>query len=59
MYTLLYFKRIANKDLLYNRGNSAQRCVAVWTGGEFEEEGLHIYVWLGKVFSALKLSQHC
>ena len=27
MYTLLYFKRIINKDLLYSTGNSAQRYV--------------------------------
>ena len=44
MYTLLYLKRITNKDLLYNTGNSAQCYVAVQLGGEFEEEGLHMYV---------------
>ena len=47
MYTLLYLKRITNKDLLYNTENSAQCHVAVRLGGEFEEEGLHMYVWLG------------
>ena len=26
MYTLLYFKWITNKDLLYSTGNSAQLC---------------------------------
>ena len=57
MHTLLYFKRIANKDLLYNTRNSAQ-CGSL-DRREFEEEGLHIYVWLGKLSSALELSQHC
>ena len=34
-YTLLYLKRITNKDLLYSTGNSAQCYVAAWMGGEF------------------------
>ena len=34
MYTLLYLKRITNKDLLYSTGNSAQCCVAACMGGE-------------------------
>ena len=34
MYTLLYFKRITNKDLLYSTGNSAQYYVAASMGGE-------------------------
>ena len=34
MYTLLYFKWITNKDLLYSTGHSTQRYVAVWMGGE-------------------------
>jgi len=33
IYTLLYFKRITNKDLLYSTGNSAQCYVAAWMGG--------------------------
>ena len=33
MYTLLYLKRITNKDLLYSTGNSAQCYVAAWMGG--------------------------
>ena len=36
MYTLLYFKWITNKDLLYSTGNSAQCYVAAWMGEEFE-----------------------
>ena len=34
-YTLLYLKRITNKDLLYTIGNSAQCYAAAWMGGEF------------------------
>ena len=34
-YTLLYFKWITNKDLLYSTGNTAQYYVAAWMGGEF------------------------
>ena len=37
MYTLLYFKWITNKDLLYSTGNSAQCYVAVRMGGELGE----------------------
>ena len=32
MYTLLYFKWITNKDLLYSTGNSAQCYLASWVG---------------------------
>ena len=35
VYTLLYFKWITNKDLLYNTWNSAKCYVAAWMGGEF------------------------
>ena len=35
MYTLLYLRRITNKDLLYSTWNSAQYYVAAWMGGEF------------------------
>ena len=38
MYTMLYLKRITNKDLLYSTGNSAQFYVAAWMGGKFEGE---------------------
>ena len=59
MYTLLYLKWIANKDLLYSTGNSAQCHVAAWIGGEFGEEWIHVYVWLSPFAVHLKLSQHC
>jgi len=42
MYTLLYLKRITNKDLLYSTGNSAQCYVAAWMGREFGGEWMHI-----------------
>ena len=39
IYTLLYLKWITNKDLLYSTGNSAQRYMAAWMGGEFRGDG--------------------
>ena len=38
MYTLLYFKWIINKDLLYSTGNSDQCYASAWMGGEFGGE---------------------
>ena len=46
MYTLLYLKWIANKDLLHSMGNSAQCYVAAWVGGEFRGEWMHVHGWL-------------
>ena len=59
MYTLLYLKWIANKDLLYSTWNSAQRYVAAWMGGEFGGEWTHVYVWLSPFAVHLKPSRHC
>ena len=40
MYTLLYFKWITNRDLLYSTGNSAQCYVPGWMGeGSLGENG--------------------
>ena len=58
MYTLLYLKWVANKDLLYSIWNSAQCCVATWMGGEFGGEWIHVYVWLSPFVVHLKLLQH-
>ena len=58
-YTLLHLKWITKKDLLYSTWDSAQCYVAAWTGGEFGEEWIHVYVWLSPFASHLKLSQHC
>ena len=33
MYTLIRFKWITDKDLLYSTWNSAQCCVVAWMGG--------------------------
>ena len=45
MYTLLYFKWITTKVLLYRTGDSAAQCyMAAWTGGEFGGEWTHAYV---------------
>ena len=59
MYTLLYLKRITDKDLLYSTGNSAQCYVAAWMGGGSGGEWIHVYVWLSCIAVHLKLSQHC
>ena len=59
MYTLLYSKWIANKDLLYSAWNSAQCWVPAWIGGEFGGEWIHVYVWLSPFAVHLKLSQLC
>ena len=59
MYTLLYLKRITNKDLLYSTWNSAQCYVPAWMGVEFGGEWIHVYLWLSPFAVHLKLSQHC
>ena len=53
MYTLLYLKWLANKDLLFSAGNSAQCYVAAWMGREFGREW---YVWLSPFVIHLKLT---
>ena len=40
-YTLLYLKRIINKDLVYRTCNSVQCYVA----GEFGGEWIHVYIF--------------
>ena len=45
MYTLLYLKCVTNKDLLYSTWNSTQCFVAVWMGGEFAGEWIHVYMY--------------
>ena len=56
MYTLLYLKWIANKDLLYSTGNSVQCYVAAWIGRAFGREWIHVYAWLSPFGVYLKLS---
>ena len=48
MHTMLNFKWITTRDLMYSTWNSAQ-----W--GEW----IHVYVWLSPLDVHLKLSQHC
>ena len=55
MYTLNW---ITNEGLLYSTGNSAQRCVATWTGEGRGGEWIHIFIWLRASAVHLKLS-HC
>ena len=59
MYSMLYLKRITNKDLLYSTGNSAQ-CY----GGKLDERedwgGMNACILMAESFCyTLKLSQHC
>jgi len=44
IYTLLYLKRITNKDLLYSTWSSAQCYMAAWMGGDFGREWIHVSV---------------
>ena len=39
MFTLLYFKWVPNKNLLYSTGNSAQCSVPAWMEGALGENG--------------------
>ena len=49
-YTLLYLKWRTNKDLQDSTWKSAQCCVAIWMGGELEENGyMHAYGWIPRV----------
>ena len=41
-FTILLLR--TSKDLLHSTGNSAQCSVAVWMGGEFRGEWMHIYM---------------
>ena len=59
MYTLLHLKCISNRDLPYNKGNSAQCSEAAWIGGESGREWIQGYVWLSPFAVPLKLSHHC
>jgi len=53
MYTLLYFKWITNKDLLYSAWNSAQCYVALDSKGALGENGwTHVYVVTESLYSS-------
>ena len=53
-YILIYLKWITSKDLLYSTWNFAQCYLAVWMGGEFGEEQIHVHVFLS-LYSAVHL----
>ena len=57
MYTLLYLKRIMNKNLLCSIGNSSQCYVTAWMGGEFGENG-YVYMYDSPFAVHLKPSQN-
>ena len=59
IYTLLYLQWVANKDLLYSTGSSAQCFVGAWMGREFGGKWMDVYVWLGPFAAHLKPSQCC
>ena len=56
MDTLLCLKCRTNRDQLSSTGDSAQRYVAAWMGGELGGEGIHVYAWLSPFTVHLKLS---
>ena len=58
MCTLLYSKLLTDKDLLNSTWSCAQCDVAACIGGEFGEEWIHVYTWLGPFTVHLKPSQH-
>ena len=57
-YTLLCWKWITNKDILFSTGNSTQWRVAAWMGGKFGGEWMHVYVWLSSFAIHPRLSWH-
>ena len=46
IYTLLYIKKIINKDLLYSTENSTQYSVITYVGKESEKEWIYIYIYM-------------
>ena len=59
MYSLLYSKRITNKDLLYSTWNSTQCYTQTWMRGRPRGEWIHVYVWPSPFPVLLKLTQYC
>ena len=59
MYTLLYSKRITNKDLLFSTWNSTQSYVPEWVEVGFGGEWIHVRVRLSPFTVHLTLPQHC
>ena len=42
IYTLLYIKKITNKDILYSTGNSTQYSIMAYMGKESKKEWIYI-----------------
>lgn len=59
MYTLLYFKWITSKALMYGTGNAAQSHVPGCMGEESGGEWILVYVQLSPFTVHLNLLQHC
>ena len=45
IYTVLYIKQIANKNLLCSTGNSTQYCAMTYVGKESKKEWIHVYIY--------------
>ena len=59
IYTLLCIKKIANKNLMYNKGNSTQSSVVTKYGKIFVKTWIHVYVQPIHFVVQQKLTQHC
>ena len=44
IYTLLYIRKITNKDLLYSTGNTNQYTVMGYMGKESKKEQIYVYI---------------
>ena len=59
MFCNLGFSRCDLTFICIAQGALLNDNVAAWTGGEFGEEWVHVYVWLSPLDVHLKLSQPC
>ena len=57
-HAIFKMDNLTNKVLLYSTGNSAQCYVAIWMGGKFGGEWIHVHVWLSPFAVHSKWSQH-
>lgn len=56
MYSLLYLKRVMNKDLPNSTWNCAQCYMAAWMAAGLRREWIHVYGWLSPSAVHLKRS---
>ena len=59
IYTLLYIKKITNKDLLYSVGNASQCSITAYMGKESKKKRTYVYIQLIHFAVHLKPTQHC